>query len=77
MYEKREFSVDGTANVGKPMVAYRETITMPAEAEGKYIKQSGGRGNYGHTKFVLNQWIYLLMLMIYLKTQNVMITLNL
>ncbi len=45
---KREFSVD--ANVGKPMVAYRETITQPAEAEGKYIKQSGGRGNYGHTK---------------------------
>ncbi len=45
---KREFSVE--ANVGKPMVAYRETITTPSEAEGKYIKQSGGRGNYGHTK---------------------------
>ncbi len=45
---KREFSVE--ANVGKPMVAYRETITNPAEAEGKYIKQSGGRGNYGHTR---------------------------
>jgi len=45
---KREFTVE--ANVGKPMVAYRETITSPAEAEGKYIKQSGGRGNYGHTK---------------------------
>jgi elongation factor G len=45
---KREFSVE--ANVGKPMVAYRETITTSAEAEGKYIKQSGGRGNYGHTK---------------------------
>lgn len=45
---KREFSVE--ANVGKPMVAYRETITAPAEAEGKYIKQTGGRGNYGHVK---------------------------
>ncbi len=45
---KREFTVE--ANVGKPMVAYRETITSPAEAEGKYIKQSGGRGNYGHTR---------------------------
>jgi elongation factor G len=45
---KREFTVE--ANVGKPMVAYRETITQPSEAEGKYIKQSGGRGNYGHTK---------------------------
>lgn len=45
---KREFTVE--ANVGKPMVAYRETITIPAEAEGKYIKQSGGRGNYGHVR---------------------------
>jgi elongation factor G len=45
---KREFSVE--ANVGKPQVAYRETITSTAEAEGKYIKQSGGRGNYGHVK---------------------------
>ncbi len=43
---KREFSVD--ANVGTPQVAYRETITKTAEAEGKYIKQSGGRGQYGH-----------------------------
>ncbi len=43
---KREFNVD--ANVGNPQVAYRETITKPAEAEGKYIKQSGGRGQYGH-----------------------------
>jgi elongation factor G len=45
---KREFTVE--ANVGKPQVAYRETITTNAEAEGKYIKQSGGRGNYGHVK---------------------------
>ncbi len=45
---KREFSVE--ANVGKPQVAYRETIMGTAEVEGKYIKQSGGRGNYGHVK---------------------------
>ncbi|HEY4526163.1 MAG TPA: elongation factor G, partial [Candidatus Paceibacterota bacterium] len=43
---KREFSVD--ANVGRPQVAYKETITTEAEAEGKYIRQSGGRGQYGH-----------------------------
>lgn len=43
---KREFKVE--ANVGKPQVAYRETIKKSAEAEGKYIKQSGGRGQYGH-----------------------------
>jgi elongation factor G len=43
---KREFSVE--ANVGAPQVAYKETIKMSAEAEGKYIKQSGGRGQYGH-----------------------------
>jgi elongation factor G len=45
---KREFTVE--ANVGKPQVAYRETINGTAEVEGKYIKQSGGRGNYGHVK---------------------------
>ena len=43
---KREFSV--AANVGRPQVAYKETIKKTAEAEGKYIKQSGGRGQYGH-----------------------------
>lgn len=43
---KREFGVDAT--VGKPQVAYKETITKEAEGEGKYIKQSGGRGQYGH-----------------------------
>ena len=43
---KREFSVE--ANVGAPQVSYRETITQTAEVEGKYIKQSGGRGQYGH-----------------------------
>ena len=43
---KREFGVE--ANVGRPQVAYKETIKGEAEAEGKYIKQSGGRGQYGH-----------------------------
>jgi elongation factor G len=43
---RREFKVE--ANVGAPQVAYREAITSSAEAEGKYIKQSGGRGQYGH-----------------------------
>ena len=42
----REFKV--SANLGKPKVAYKETITQSAEAEGKYIRQSGGRGQYGH-----------------------------
>lgn len=45
---KREFGVE--TNVGNPQVAYRETITGSSEAEGKYIKQSGGRGNYGHVR---------------------------
>ena len=43
---RREFKVD--VNVGRPQVAYRETVKQVAEAEGKYIKQSGGRGQYGH-----------------------------
>ena len=45
---KREFSVD--ANVGKPQVAYKETISAKADAEGKYIRQTGGRGQYGHVE---------------------------
>ncbi len=45
---KREFGVE--ANIGQPQVAYRETIQGEAEAEHKYIKQSGGRGQYGHVK---------------------------
>jgi elongation factor G len=43
---RREFNVD--ANIGKPQVAYRETIREIGDCEGKYIKQSGGRGQYGH-----------------------------
>jgi elongation factor G len=43
---RREFKVE--ANIGKPQVAYKETIKSTAEAEGKYIRQSGGRGQYGH-----------------------------
>ena len=43
---KREFNVE--ANIGRPQVAYRETLTQAGECEGKYIKQSGGRGQYGH-----------------------------
>ncbi len=43
---KREFNVE--ANIGQPQVSYRETITQAGECEGKYIKQSGGRGQYGH-----------------------------
>ncbi len=43
---RREFNVE--ANIGRPQVAYRETLTQTGECEGKYIKQSGGRGQYGH-----------------------------
>ncbi len=43
---KREFNV--VANVGAPQVSYRETITVPADCEGKFVRQSGGRGQYGH-----------------------------
>ena len=43
---RREFNVE--ANIGQPQVSYRETLTATAECEGKYIKQSGGRGQYGH-----------------------------
>ena len=52
---KREFKVE--ANVGAPQVAYRETIKSAAECEGKYVKQSGGRGQYGHVwiKFEPNE----------------------
>src|SRR6187401_2203871 len=48
---KREFSVE--ASVGAPQVAYKETITRAADGEGRYIKQTGGRGQYGHAKIRL------------------------
>ncbi|MDE2041322.1 MAG: elongation factor G, partial [Patescibacteria group bacterium] len=48
---KREFSVE--ANTGEPQVAYRETIMGTAEAENKYIKQTGGKGQYGHVRLTL------------------------
>ena len=44
----REFNV--SANVGRPQVAYKETIARPAEAEGRFIRQTGGRGQYGHVR---------------------------
>jgi len=47
----REFGVQ--VNLGRPQVAYKETITSEAEGEGKYIRQSGGRGQYGHCKLVV------------------------
>jgi len=49
---KREFSVD--ASVGKPQVAYKETLTRSADGEGRYIRQTGGRGQYGHAKIHLH-----------------------
>ncbi|MBI5155984.1 elongation factor G [Candidatus Peregrinibacteria bacterium] len=48
---RREFKVE--SNVGKPQVAYRETIRKEMEGEGKYIKQTGGRGQYGHVVFTI------------------------
>jgi elongation factor G len=48
---KREFSVE--ASVGRPQVAYKETLTVPAEGEGRYVRQTGGRGQYGHAKIRL------------------------
>ena len=48
---RREFKVE--ANVGRPQVAYRETIRKAVEAEGKFVRQSGGRGQYGHVKIKL------------------------
>jgi elongation factor G len=48
---KREFNVE--ASVGRPQVAYKETLTRPAEGEGRYIRQTGGRGQYGHAKIRL------------------------
>jgi elongation factor G len=48
---KREFNVD--ASVGRPQVAYKETLTIPADGEGRYVRQTGGRGQYGHAKIRL------------------------
>lgn len=48
---QREFKVE--ANVGRPQVAYKETITGRADQEGKFVRQSGGRGQYGHVKIIL------------------------
>ncbi|HKE85492.1 MAG TPA: elongation factor G [Vicinamibacterales bacterium] len=48
---KREFSVD--ASVGKPQVAYKETLTRAADGDGRYVRQTGGRGQYGHAKIHL------------------------
>jgi len=47
----REFKVD--ASVGRPQVAYKETITTPAKAEGRFVRQSGGRGQYGHVHITI------------------------
>src|SRR5262249_56996364 len=48
---KREFGVE--ASVGRPQVAYKETLTRPSEGEGRYVRQTGGRGQYGHAKIRL------------------------
>jgi elongation factor G len=48
---KREFSVE--ASVGKPQVAYKETLTRPSAGEGRYVRQTGGRGQFGHAKIRL------------------------
>ena len=48
---QREFKVE--CNVGRPQVAYKETITKRVEQEGKFVRQSGGRGQYGHVKIIL------------------------
>src|SRR5437867_4570122 len=48
---KREFNVE--ASVGKPQVAYKETLTRKADGEGRYVRQTGGRGQYGHAKIHL------------------------
>jgi len=48
---KREFTVE--ASVGRPQVAYKETLTVPAEGDGRYVRQTGGRGQYGHAKIRL------------------------
>jgi elongation factor G len=49
---KREFNV--VAHVGRPQVAYKETLTRPADGEGRYVRQTGGRGQYGHAKIHLH-----------------------
>src|SRR2546430_10387354 len=51
LFRSREFAVEAT--VGKPQVAYKETLTRPADGEMKYSKQTGGRGQYGHVKIHL------------------------
>ena len=51
---KREFGVE--ANIGKPQVAYRETIRKAVEAEGRFIRQTGGRGQYGHVWLKIEPW---------------------
>jgi elongation factor G len=48
---KREFNVE--ASVGRPQVAYKETLTRPADGEGRYVRQTGGRGQYGHARIHL------------------------